>query len=62
MVISDYYYQVLDSRSLRNEFRAVVMARTGMSYTTFYDKLAKDSFNPAQREVINNIIKERQNA
>lgn len=62
MVISDYYSQVLKSTSERNEFRAVVMARTGMSYSTFYAKLSADKFKPAEKEVICTIIKERENA
>lgn len=61
MVISDYY-QGLASNDERTEFRAVVLERTGMSYSTFYSKLAKDSFKPAEKEVIISIIKEWQNA
>ena len=62
MVISDYYYQVLLTDAERSSFRTVVMDRTGMSYSTFYSKLAKDNFKPAEREVINTIIKECQYA
>lgn len=62
MVISDYYHNVLDSTSRRVEFRTVVMARTGMSQTSFYYKLATDKYRAAEREVINNIIKEWQDA
>lgn len=62
MVISDYYYQVLESVAERAEFRAVVLDRTGMSYSTFYAKLQNDNFKPAEREVINNIMKEWKNA
>lgn len=62
MVISDYYYQELESNAERISFRTVVLRRTGMSYSTFYTKLAKDNFKQAEREVITTIIKERQDA
>lgn len=62
MVISDYYHQVLKSRKERIAFRAEVMNRLGISYPAFYYKLSKDSFRKAEREVINTIIKEMQNA
>lgn len=58
MVISDYYYQVLESVAERAEFRSVVLERTGMGYSSFYAKLQNDNFKPAEREVINTIIKE----
>ena len=61
MVISDYYRN-LESATERSEFRAVVLDRTGMSYSTFYAKLQSDNFTPAEREVINNIMKEWENA
>lgn len=62
MVISDYYYQVLESVAERAEFRAVVLERTGMSHSTFYAKLQSNKFKPAEREVINTIIKELKDA
>lgn len=62
MVISDYYYNELTTTAERTEFREIVTARTGMRYSTFYTKLAADNFRPAEREVIQNIIKERQDA
>lgn len=62
MVISDYYYQELESNAERTSFRTVILSRTGMSYSTFYAKLAKDNFKPAEREVINTIIKEWKDA
>lgn len=62
MVISDYYYQVLKSNAERASFRSVVLSRTGMSYSSFYAKLATDTFKLAEREVLNSIIKEWKDA
>lgn len=61
MVISDYYFNVLkeDERSI---FRDEILRRTGISYPTFYSKLKKCSWTRAEVEVINIIIKERNNA
>lgn len=61
MVISDYYFNVLkeDERSI---FRDEILRRTGISYPTFYSKLKKGSWTRAEVEVINIIIKERNNA
>lgn len=59
MVISDYYYKVLETEAERSSFRADVLNRTGISYPTFYHKLKKGSWTRAEVEVINIIIKER---
>lgn len=59
MVISDYYYKVLETEDERTDFRDTVLNRTGIAYSTFYDKLKKDSWTWSEVEVINIIIKER---
>lgn len=62
MVISDYYFNVLETEAERSDFRDAVLKRTGIAYSTFYDKLKKGSWSRAEVEVINIIIKERDNA
>lgn len=62
MVISDYYYKVLQTEAERLAFRDIVLKRTGVAYTTFYYKMKNDTWSQAEIEVINNIIKEGNNA
>jgi len=62
MVISDYYFKVLETEAERTAFRELVINRTGIAYSTFYDKLKKGTWSRAEVEVINIIIKERDNA
>lgn len=62
MVISDYYFKVLENEAERSAFRNDVLSRTGIAYSTFYDKLKKGTWSRAEVEVINIIIKERDNA
>lgn len=62
MVISDYYYKVLQTEAERLAFRDIVLKRTGVAYTTFYYKMKNGTWSQAEIEVINNIIKEGNNA
>lgn len=62
MVISDYYFKVLATEAERSAFRDDVLNRTGIAYSTFYDKLRKGTWSRAEIEVINIIIKQRDNA
>lgn len=62
MVISDYYFNVLVTEEERNTFRDETLRRTGIGYSTFYAKLRKGTWTKAEEEVINIIIKERNNA
>lgn len=60
MVISDYYYKTLKTEGERTKFRNAVLARTGMGFSTFYNKLNQNKFRPAEYEVICLIIKDRE--
>ena len=54
MVFKDYY-QSLDEES-KIALRDRILSETGMSYPSFYYKLANDTFKPLERKLINELI------
>lgn len=57
MVFKDYYGALNEKE--KEEIRSLILARSGMSYTTFYYKLRHDAFKPLEIELINNILSNR---
>lgn len=54
MVFKDYYDTLSDAdkETVRNQ----ILSESGMSYTTFYYKLRKNSFKPLEVRLIRKII------
>lgn len=50
MTFRDYYDQLDDRRKI--ELRKQIMSESGMSYPTFYHKLAKNKFSLLERNMI----------
>lgn len=57
MVFKQYYYALSEKERL--EVRNLILARSGMSYPTFYHKLQHDAFKPLEIELIDNIVSNR---
>lgn len=54
MVFKDYYDTLSDAD--KETVRSLILAESGMSYTTFYYKLRNDSFKPLEMRLIDKII------
>lgn len=57
MVFRDYYGALTEKE--KEEVRTQILAKSGMSYTTFYYKLRNDAFKPLERVLIENILSNR---
>lgn len=57
MVFKDYYVGLNEKEKV--EIRSLIMARSGMSYATFYYKLQNDAFKPLELELIDKIVSNR---
>lgn len=54
MVFKDYYDTLSDTD--KENLRNLIIAESGISYTTFYYKLRNNSFKPLEEKLINRII------